>query len=446
MQKLGNNLDAAKNQIVNLLAHIINGDPGAPTEGQIWYDSGAKKFKFRSNTANVDPTDRAQHTGTQAASTISDFAEAVSDQLGTMVTGNTETGIVVTYQDGDNTLDFELDDEWIEDLVAAMFTDSATFDFVYNDAAGTITGTVLDSPTLGGQNSAFHLSRANHTGTQLAATISDLAATVKAYRLDEFADPNSDIPMAGVKFTGLGAPSSPNDSATKAYVDATAQGLTIKAAVEARATANVNIANPGTNTFDGVVVANGEAVALFDQTTDSEKGIYVFNGNAVAMTRRADADAFAELDAGTKVFVQGGATHGGKEFVQLTELTAFTGQSWTQSGSGTTYVAGAGLAESPAGTFNVGAHADGSITVAADTIQVTPGFFTKKVGFTIGNGAATAIVLNHALNTRDVHVAIYDAATYEEVITDVVHTDANNVTLNFAVAPANNSLRAVVIG
>lgn len=32
--------------------------------------------------------------------------------------------------------------------------------------------------------------RANHTGTQTASTISDLAAVVKAYRLNEFAAPN----------------------------------------------------------------------------------------------------------------------------------------------------------------------------------------------------------------------------------------------------------------
>jgi hypothetical protein len=40
-----------------------------------------------------------------AATDVSDFAEAVSDQVGTMITGNTETGITATYQDADNTLD-----------------------------------------------------------------------------------------------------------------------------------------------------------------------------------------------------------------------------------------------------------------------------------------------------------------------------------------------------
>jgi hypothetical protein len=49
--------------------------------------------------------DRSHHIGTQIASTISDFIEAVSDQVGAMFTGNTETGITATYDDTDNTID-----------------------------------------------------------------------------------------------------------------------------------------------------------------------------------------------------------------------------------------------------------------------------------------------------------------------------------------------------
>lgn len=67
------------------------------TTGKLIQDSG-------SSIANV--LDRTNHTGTQVASTISDFAEATSDQIGAMVTGNTETNITITYQDADNTLDF----------------------------------------------------------------------------------------------------------------------------------------------------------------------------------------------------------------------------------------------------------------------------------------------------------------------------------------------------
>lgn len=81
-----------------------------------------------------------------------------------------------------------LDTEGVQDIVGAMATDTATLDFTYDDTGGTLTGTVLDSPTVGGNDSAFLLDRANHTGTQLAATISDFdtaaVAAVNAGTID----------------------------------------------------------------------------------------------------------------------------------------------------------------------------------------------------------------------------------------------------------------------
>ncbi len=53
-----------------------------------------------------DGADTITLTYSGTSSGISDFAEAVADTAGAMVTGNTETGIAVTYQDGDNTIDF----------------------------------------------------------------------------------------------------------------------------------------------------------------------------------------------------------------------------------------------------------------------------------------------------------------------------------------------------
>lgn len=60
-------------------------------------------------------------------------------------------------------------------------------------------------------------------------------------------------------------------------------------------------------------------------------------------------------------------------------------------------------------------------------------------------GGATSIAVEHALNTRDVIVQVYDAATYAEVLTDVVRTTADVVTVSFATAPAANAYRVVVL-
>ena len=62
----------------------------------------------------------------------------------------------------------------------------------------------------------------------------------------------------------------------------------------------------------------------------------------------------------------------------------------------------------------------------------------------IGNGSATSYVVNHALNTRDVIVQIYDNTTYETVQCKVIRTDVNNVTVSTAAAAINAGLRVVI--
>lgn len=62
----------------------------------------------------------------------------------------------------------------------------------------------------------------------------------------------------------------------------------------------------------------------------------------------------------------------------------------------------------------------------------------------IGNGSATSYVVNHALNTRDVIVQIYDNNTYETVQCKVIRTDVDNVTISTAAAASNAGLRVVI--
>lgn len=77
-----------------------------------------------------------------------------------------------------------LTQEQVEDVVAAMVASGhtgATVTYTDNGAsAGTLAVAVTDSPLLGGQNSAYHLARGNHSGTQVATTISDFSAAADA--------------------------------------------------------------------------------------------------------------------------------------------------------------------------------------------------------------------------------------------------------------------------
>ena len=63
------------------------------------------------------------------------------------------------------------------------------------------------------------LARANHTGTQLAATVSDFDTQVRTSRLDQMAAPTASVALNAQKITGLADPTLAQDASTKAYTD-----------------------------------------------------------------------------------------------------------------------------------------------------------------------------------------------------------------------------------
>lgn len=72
--------------------------------------------------------------------------------------------------------------------------------------------------------------------------------------------------------------------------------------------------------------------------------------------------------------------------------------------------------------------------------------FPIKKTFTIGDNSATQIDCTHSLGTKDVVVSVRQASDDVEVECDVTHLSTSVVRLNFAVAPATNALKVVVIG
>jgi hypothetical protein len=75
-------------------------------------EAGAATFNNKIIATELDISGDVDVDGTLEADAITidgaTLAETISDTVGAMVSSNTETGITVTYQDGDNTLDFAL--------------------------------------------------------------------------------------------------------------------------------------------------------------------------------------------------------------------------------------------------------------------------------------------------------------------------------------------------
>lgn len=82
---------------------------------------------------------------------------------------------------------------------------------------------------------------------------------------------------------------------------------------------------------------------------------------------------------------------------------------------------------------------------SVETKLVTDGF-TKKVSVNVGNATNTSFGITHNLATRDVQVQVYDNATYDTVEVDVIRNEINTITISFAIAPATNAYRVVIIG
>ena len=242
--------------------------------------------------------------GTLTSAAISDFQEAVEDTVGAMVSGNSESGISVTYDDATGKYNFDVNDPVISidgdiagsatmtNLGNVTINTGITAGVIVNAdisgaaaiAASKIAGTAITAADTGTVNATIladlsvttgklvdtsvttakiadlnvttgkiadsaitsakiadativnadisttaaialsklatdPLARANHTGTQTAATISNFDTQVQISRLDQMAAPTSSVSLNSQKITNLGTPTLSTDASTKAYVD-----------------------------------------------------------------------------------------------------------------------------------------------------------------------------------------------------------------------------------
>lgn len=258
---------------------------------------------------------------------------------------------------------------------------------------------------------AYAISRANHTGTQLAATISDFNTAVRLNRLDQLTAPTGSVGLGNQRMVSVADPDGAQDAATKNYVDtqlaAVATGQTLKGTVRAAGLSNVNIASAPA-TVDGITPTNGDLFLLAAQSTGSQNGPYVWNGAGSAMTRATNWDSAGEAVVGSYWIVREG-THADK-FALLTNDT-FT------------------LDTTTAALTYVGMVAPVSAPVEAD----------------LGNGSATSFAITHNFGTRAVLIAVYrNASPYDEIDVSVERTDTNTVTVKPDAVWATNEFHAVV--
>jgi hypothetical protein len=344
----------------------------------------------------------------------------------------------------------ELQNAVLQNLASAPSTPAAG-QMYYNttdDAVYFYDGTswidVTDAVTLGGQAGSYYLSRANHTGTQAASTISDFDTQVRTSRLDQMAAPTASVALNSQKITGLANGTAATDAVNKGQLDAVSSGLDPKASVRVATTANITLDGP--QTVDGVQLNNYDRVLVKNQTTASENGIYVVD-EAGPWSRAGDADTSADVTAGMYAFVEEGTTNGDTGWVLTTNNPIVVGTTalvFVQFSGAADVTAGDGLTKTGS-TLAVGAGT--GISVSADAVAIDTAVVARKASANVGDGAATQIDVAHNLGTRDITVSVIEAGSpYGHVLCDVESLDANTVRLRFASAPTLNQYRVIVVG
>jgi trimeric autotransporter adhesin len=156
-------------------------------------------------------------------------------------------------------------------------------------SADIVDGTIVDGDIANGTISAAKLvadpyARANHTGTQLASTVSDFDTQVRTSRLDQMAAPTASVALNAQKITGLGTPTAnTTDAATTAYVDTEIANL-------------VNSA-PGTlDTLGEIATAIQAGGSVFD-------AMVLKAGSTMTGALVLNADPALNLGAATKQYV-----------------------------------------------------------------------------------------------------------------------------------------------
>ena len=230
--------------------------------------------------------------------------------------------------------------------------------------------------------------------------------------------------------------------ATKAYVDATAQGLDVKQSVRVATAVAGTLASSFENgdVVDGVTLATNDRILIKNQATASENGIYVVKASG-APDRAEDANSTADLNKGAFTFVESG-TSAGKGFVVSAAGTLGTDTvTWTQFSESGQYITAV------SSDFTV---TGGTLAVAANTFDAygTAAGLVKRYAATLtANSSSTSWAVTHGLGTNDVIVTVYDASG-NVVETDVTSANVSavpTVTIAVAVAPlTGNNLRVVI--
>lgn len=418
-----------QNELQNVALQRLASDPGSPVSGQIYYHTGSNTVRYYDGTEWVtfgsgegsgdmlasvyDPTNvqedafaRANHTGTQTASTISDFD--------TEVEGNTDVSANTSARHS--------------------HTNKATLD------ATTASYTTAEETKLSGIDEGAEVNAVDSVNTQTGAVVLDADDIADSTTTNKFA-------TAGqlTKVDHLTVTAATDLDTIRGRVNELDSAVVLQGSWDASGgsfpsgtTAGDSYVVSTTGTVDGVTFTDGDR--LLSLTDSASTTTYASNWLKLDYTDRVNT---VNGETGTVVLTTGDITEDtDANYVTDAEKTVIGNTSGTNTGD-----------EPTATTTAEGVVELATVTEAKDKSAsnraVTPAGladYARVYTETIGDGSATSIAVTHGLGSQWVTAQVYEVSTDAQVECEVTLTSSTQTTFGFATAPTSNAIRVVITG
>jgi hypothetical protein len=418
-------VDLNKNELLNARIQNLGSAPSSPVSGQIYFDTGDNVLYFYNGTTWVP---------------ASGATDVIQDVIGSSVIGG--TGLTATYDNVSGETTIDLDDTSVSAGSYGSSTEIPTFTV---DAQGRLTAA-------GSTTISTDLDIASDSGSDTISLLSETLTVSGGEGIDTSISAGT-ITISGEDASdtnkGIASFDSTDFSVTNGHVSlAKDPVITLSGDVAGSAT----MTNLGDVTITTTVQPN--SVALGTDTTGNYVATITGTANEITVTGSGSETAAVTIGLPDDVTVAGNLTVNGNLDVQgsinsisTTEVNIIDNKVVLNSNVTGAPSANAGL------KVERGTSSDVEVlwNETADQWQLTNDGtnyheITRKYKQTLST-SATSYTLTHNLNTQDVVVQIYEVASpYQQVFTDVEHTNANAVTIKFATAPTAGEYRVVVIG
>lgn len=450
-------LDLNKHELRNVRLQQLGADIGSPVDGLVFYRTDTNKIRARINGAWQDLATMADVTAGGISSSLVDakgdlIVGTADNTVARKAAGANGTFLQAQSAQGDGLLWTTVADA---DLPSTITRDTEVFllsAYTTKGDIGVATGAgVVARKGVGADNTFLVADSAQATGVAYRALLAaDMQEKIATADLTDWPRV-TDLDLNGRKITGLADGTAATDGATFGQLNAILEGKKYKldpaAAATTGALPNTPTYSAGAGTLtaganaalaaqDTVTLAVGDTLLVKDQASSFQDGIYTVTavGSGAApwvLTRRADGNSAAELNAGATIFVTGGSAHKGDTFTQTATLANLTSdtQTWAKTGDANTVYTADGTTIDLTGTqFSLhalgitNAHISASAAIAYSKLNLS----ASIVNADIAAGAAIAyskLNLGTSIVNADIAAAAAIAYSKLNLTTSIVNGD-----------------------